>query len=237
MTETPLLDVAALTVGYGSVEVVHGIDLQVERGEIICLLGANGAGKTTTLLAISGLVPAKQGTVTFDGMPLAKRQPDAIVRAGLVQVPEDRSLFSSLTVLENLQAATGDAQAIDRVLGYFPALAGISGRRASVLSGGEQQMLALARALALSPRLLVIDEMSLGLAPLIVEGIFGVLRQIVADTGCSVLMVEQHVHLALQTADRAYVMSRGEIVRSGTAAEVEAALDEIRGSYLGASVL
>jgi branched-chain amino acid transport system ATP-binding protein len=237
MTDTPLLEVDGLTVGYGSVEVVHGIDLRVERGEIVCLLGANGAGKTTTLLAISGLIPAKQGTVAFDGMPLAKRQPDAIVRAGLVQVPEDRSLFASLTVLENLQAATGDPQAIDRVLGYFPALADISSRRASVLSGGEQQMLALARALALSPRLLVIDEMSLGLAPLIVEGIFGVLRQIVADTGCSVLMVEQHVHLALQTADRAYVMSRGEIVRSGTAAEVEAALDEIRGSYLGASVL
>ena len=144
-------------------------------------------------------------------MPLAKRQPDAIVRAGLVQVPEDRSLFASLTVLENLQAATGDATAIAQVLGYFPALADVAGRRASVLSGGEQQMLALARALALKPRLLVIDEMSLGLAPLIVENIFGVLRQIVADTGCSVLMVEQHVHLALQTADRAYVMSRGEM--------------------------
>ncbi len=236
MTDTPLLDVSGLTVGYGAVEVVHGIDLQVERGEIVCLLGANGAGKTTSLLAISGLIPARQGTVTFAGMPLAKRQPDAIVRAGLVQVPEDRSLFASLTVLENLQAATGDATAIAQVLGYFPALADIAGRRASVLSGGEQQMLALARALALKPRLLVIDEMSLGLAPLIVENIFGVLRQIVADTGCSVLMVEQHVHLALQTADRAYVMSRGEIVRSGTAAEVEDALDEIRGSYLGANL-
>jgi branched-chain amino acid transport system ATP-binding protein len=237
MTDTPLLEVSALTVGYGAVEVVHGIDLRVDRGEIVCLLGANGAGKTTTLLAISGLIPVRQGTVSFDGIPLAKRQPDAIVRSGLVQVPEDRSLFASLTVLENLQAATGDLKQIERVLGYFPALADISGRRASVLSGGEQQMLALARALALEPRLLVIDEMSLGLAPLIVESIFGVLRQIVADTGCSVLMVEQHVHLALQTADRAYVMSRGEIVRSGTAAEVEEALDEIRGSYLGASVL
>ena len=232
-----LLTVTGLTLGYGGVDVVHGIDLRVGRGEIVCLLGPNGAGKTTTLLAISGLLPLRRGFVVFDGMTLAKKQPDAIVRAGLVQVPEDRSLFGGLTVLENLQAATADQQAIDRVLGYFPKLADIVTRRASVLSGGEQQMLALARALVLEPRLLVIDEMSLGLAPLIVEGIFDVLRQIVADTGCSVLMVEQHVHLALGIADRAYVMTRGEIAQSGTAAEVEQVLEQVRGSYLGASTL
>jgi branched-chain amino acid transport system ATP-binding protein len=216
---------------------VHGVSLDVAAGEIVSLLGANGAGKTTTLLALSGLQPHRRGSVVFDGIPVAKRQPDALVRAGLVQVPEDRSLFGSLSVAENLHAATRDAAVIAGVLEYFPQLGEISGRRASVLSGGEQQMLALARALALQPRLLIIDEMSLGLAPLIVEGIFDVLRQIVADTGCAVLMVEQHVHLALGIADRAYVMSRGEIVRSGTAAEIEAALDDIRGSYLGAAVL
>jgi branched-chain amino acid transport system ATP-binding protein len=232
-----LLTVTDLTLGYGGVDVVHGIDLRIGRGEIACLLGPNGAGKTTTLLAISGLLPPRGGSVVFDGLPLAKKQPDAIVRAGLVQVPEDRSLFGGLTVLENLHAATADQKAIDRVLGYFPKLGDIVNRRASVLSGGEQQMLALARALVLEPRLLVIDEMSLGLAPLIVEGIFDVLRQIVADTGCSVLMVEQHVHLALSIADRAYVMTRGEISQSGTATEVEQALEQVRGSYLGASTL
>lgn len=230
---SPLLAVEGLALGYDGPDVVRGIDLQVAAGEIVCLLGPNGAGKTTSLLALSGLLRTREGVVRFDGAPLAKVPAHEITRRGLVQVPEDRSLFGSLTVAENLATASRDSADIERVLGYFPKLRDLSGRRASVLSGGEQQMLAVARALLLNPKLLVIDEMSLGLAPLIVAEIFGILRQIVADTDCSVLLVEQHVQLALDFADRAYVMSRGRIVDQGTASDILSRLPEIQASYFG----
>ncbi|ARJ04182.1 ABC transporter ATP-binding protein [Cnuibacter physcomitrellae] len=232
-TDEVLLQLDSVSVGYGGTPVTQGVDLTVRRGEIVCLLGPNGAGKTTTLLAISGLIPLMKGTVLFQQRDLLKRSPDALTRMGIVHVPEDRSLFGGLTVEENLKVASRDPEDIARVLGYFPKLGDILDRRATVLSGGEQQMLALARALALRPTLLIVDEMSLGLAPIIVESILPVFRRIVEETGCSVLMVEQHVRLALEIADRAYVMSRGRIVREGTAAEIAASLDELRGSYLG----
>lgn len=222
-----------VTIGYGEVPVVHDLSLTVAPGEIVCLLGPNGAGKTTTLLAASRLLPVMGGSISYAGRDTIKMSPDALTRAGLVHVPEDRSLFKALTVRENIEVATRDPKDIERVLSYFPALGSILDRRATVLSGGEQQMLALARALALKPKVLLIDEMSLGLAPIIVEAIFPVLRGIAADTGCSVLMVEQHVRLALEVADRAYVMVRGRIVREGAAAQIGASLDELRADYLG----
>ncbi|QJU55648.1 ABC transporter ATP-binding protein [Herbiconiux sp. KACC 21604] len=232
-SDAELLRLDSVSVGYGGTPVTHGVDLTVRRGEIVCLLGPNGAGKTTTLLAISGLIPLMRGSVQFQQQDLLKKSPDALTRMGIVHVPEDRSLFGALTVGENLRVASRDPEDIARVLEYFPKLGDILDRKATVLSGGEQQMLALARALALRPALLIVDEMSLGLAPIVVESILPVFRRIVADTGCSVLMVEQHVRLALGIADRAYVMSRGRIVREGTAAQISASLDELRGSYLG----
>jgi branched-chain amino acid transport system ATP-binding protein len=230
-----LLDVDSVTIGYSGAPVVNGVSLTVGAGEVVCLLGPNGAGKTTTLSAVSGLLSPRSGSIRFDGQAITGLSADRIARRGLVQVPEDRALFGSLTVRENLAAASRDAQRQERVLEYFPALAALVNRRASVLSGGEQQMLVLARAMVLQPRLLIVDEMSLGLAPLVVARILAVLRELAEATGCGLLLVEQHVHLALEIADRAYVMVRGSVISEGTAAEVSGNLDEIRGSYLGST--
>jgi branched-chain amino acid transport system ATP-binding protein len=229
----PLLTTTALSVGYSGIAVAHDLELTVGRPEIVCLLGPNGAGKTTTLLTISGLLDPISGSITFHGIDLKGVRPDERARRGIVQVPEDRSLFGSLSVRENLQVASRDEKELERVYDYFPKLRDIQDRRATVLSGGEQQMLALARAMMLRPELLIVDEMSLGLAPIVVEAILPVFRRIVDETGASVLMVEQHVHLALEVADRAYVMSRGRIIASGPAAEISNSLDDLRGSYLG----
>jgi branched-chain amino acid transport system ATP-binding protein len=228
-----LLETEALSVGYAGVAVTHDIGISVGSSEIVCLLGANGAGKTTTLLSISGLLDPLKGVIRHRGVDLHGVSPDARARLGIVQVPEDRSLFGSLTVKENLQVASRSVVELERIYSYFPKLAQIQDRRATVLSGGEQQMLALARALMLKPQLLIVDEMSLGLAPIVVEAILPVFRRIVDETGASVLMVEQHVQLALEVADRAYVMARGRIVAGGTAEHIGASLDELRGSYLG----
>ncbi|UFS59804.1 ABC transporter ATP-binding protein [Subtercola endophyticus] len=229
----PLLQATSLSVGYSGTAVAHDLNLSIGTSEIVCLLGPNGAGKTTTLLTLSGLLEPIAGSVTLHGNDLKGVRPDVRARRGIVQVPEDRSLFGSLTVKENLQVASRDEKELDRVYSYFPKLRDIQDRRATVLSGGEQQMLALARALMLRPELLIVDEMSLGLAPIVVEAILPVFRRIVDETGASVLMVEQHVHLALEVADRAYVMSRGRIIASGTASEISESLDDLRGGYLG----
>ncbi len=229
------LDVVGLTGGYRGTAVVIDVRMTLARGEIVVLLGSNGAGKTTTLLTISGVLDAFAGDVRLDGRSIAGRRPEQIARAGVIQVPEDRSLFRAMTVAENLRVGARSKSDIARVLDYFPILRPLLSRRASLLSGGEQQMLALARGLAARPKVLIVDEMSLGLAPLIVKGILPALRQIVSDTGCAMLMVEQHVHLALGMADRAYVMARGRIVKEGTAAEVAASVDELTGSYLGST--
>lgn len=233
---TALLEIEDLNTGYNGVSVVRGLSLTVNEGEVVALLGPNGAGKTTTLLTTSGLVPIISGDIRVFGKSVAGRRPHLIAREGLAHVPEGRSLFYQLTVAENLRlgAAKGSAD-IGKALGYFPALEPILERRAGLLSGGEQQMLAMARALTVSPRLLMVDEMSLGLAPIIVERLLPILRQIADETGAGVLLVEQHVHMALQVADRAYVLSHGELTMEGKASDLAKDRSLIEASYLGES--
>ena len=235
----PLLQVDGLVAGYDGVPVVHGIDMVVDAGEVVVLLGANGAGKSTTLLTLSGLLPALGGEVRFAGQPVTQRRRGTapavrLARAGLCHVPEDRGLFADLTVAEHLRLSRrrGEGSATDSVPDRFPALARLADRRAGLLSGGEQQMLALARGLASRPRILLVDELSLGLAPLVVRDLMPVLRQIADEDGVGVLVVEQHVQLALSVADRAYLLRRGRIALSGSAAELAARLDEVEAGYL-----
>ena len=229
-----LLSIENLNTGYNGVSVVRGLNLHVNPGEVVALLGPNGAGKTTTLLTTSGLVPIISGDIKVFGKTVQGRRPHMIAREGLAHVPEGRSLFYQLTVAENLRlgAAKGAAD-VKKALGYFPALEPIMDRRAGLLSGGEQQMLAMARALTVSPKLRMVDEMSLGLAPIIVERLLPILRQIADETGAGVLLVEQHVHMALQVADRAYVLSHGELAMEGDAATLRNDRSLIEASYLG----
>jgi branched-chain amino acid transport system ATP-binding protein len=229
-----LLEITDLYAGYNDVPVVRELNLHVDPGEIVALLGPNGAGKTTTLITTSALNPIIKGDIKVFGRPIKGRRPHLVARDGLAHVLEDRSLFFQLTVRENLQlgAARGTVD-IAKALEYFPALAEIQNRRAGLLSGGQQQMLAMARALTSTPKLLMVDEMSLGLAPIIVENLLKILRKIVDDTGAGVLLVEQHVHLALDIADRAYILNHGQLVMEGTSAELSANEQLLKSSYLG----
>jgi branched-chain amino acid transport system ATP-binding protein len=233
---TALLEVQEMSTGYAGVPVVRDLNLHVDEGEVVALLGPNGAGKTTTLLTTSALVPVLAGDIKVFGRSVKGRRPHLVARDGLAHVPEDRSLFFGLTVRENLRlgAAKGSAD-IDQALDYFPALKPILSRRAGLLSGGEQQMLAMGRALTVRPRLLMVDEMSLGLAPIIVERLLPVLRTIADQTGAGVLVVEQHVHLALEVADRAYVLSHGNLALEGSAAELSENRHLLESSYMGQS--
>jgi branched-chain amino acid transport system ATP-binding protein len=227
---TALIECEDLQAGYGGHPMVEGITLTVQEGEVVTLLGPNGAGKTTTLLAIAGDVDQYGGELRLDGAP-AKGGLSRRAKRGLCLVTEERSVFMGLTVAENLRVGRCDAK---YALELFPELEPLLRRRAGLLSGGEQQILTLARALARRPRVLLTDELSLGLAPLIVARLMSVLRTVSRDDGIGVLLIEQHVRQALKIADHAHVLERGRMVLSGTAAQVSSQLIDIESSYLAA---
>ena len=233
-----LLRVEGLRAGYGPVAVLDGLGLDVGEGELVVMLGANGAGKTTTMRAISGLIQ-RSGVIEFKGTSIAKSSPDQIVRAGIAQVPQGRGTFPELTVEDNLLAgaytrhrSSAVRADIDKWFGVFPRLAERRSQRAGSLSGGEQQMLAIARALMSRPLLLLCDEPSLGLAPIVTQELFRVLGELNRAEGLSVLLVEQNANLAMSIASRVYLLETGRIVASGSAAELSAD-DSIRKAYLG----
>jgi len=232
-----LLQVKGLRAGYGAVEVLRGIDLTVGEGEAVALLGSNGAGKTTLNNVMCGIFPAWSGSIGFDGADLTRAHYRDVVKAGLIQVPEGRRIFPNLSVLENLElgaftrARDKRADNIERSFTLFPRLRERTKQPAGTLSGGEQQMLAIARGLMAQPRLLILDEPSLGLSPLLVEELFALIRSL-RDGGLSVLLVEQNVGQSLEVVDRAYVMENGAIRFSGLPAELLGS-DELRRAYLG----
>jgi branched-chain amino acid transport system ATP-binding protein len=230
----PVLAVETLTAGYDEAAVIRDVDLTVGAGEVVALLGANGAGKTTTLRVVSGLVRPMAGRVLFGGDDLARTSPSARARLGIAHVPEGRGLFFGMTVAEHFRVGPR-GEPIDDALAYeyFPKLAALKGRRVGLLSGGEQQMLAVARALARRPKVLLLDELSLGLAPVIVERLLPVVRAFADERGCAVLLVEQHVHLALEVVDRGYVLSHGRIVLENDADHLRANRQLLVASYLG----
>jgi branched-chain amino acid transport system ATP-binding protein len=233
-----MLDLQAVDVFYGDVQAVHRVSLSVQRGEIVTLVGANGAGKTTTLRAISGLIQPRAGEIRFEGKRLDRLAPEQIVERGIVQVPEGRKLFPSLTVRDNLElgayarrARPHRARTLEEVMALFPILRERAGQRAGTLSGGEQQMCAIARSLMARPALLMLDEPSLGLAPRIVQEVFRVVNEIHAR-GVTMLLVEQNVRQALATSQRGYVLENGRIVLEGTGPELLAS-EATQKAYLG----
>ena len=234
-----LLEVKDIDVFYGSVQALRSVSLSVDAGERVALLGANGAGKTTTLRTISGLLSPKRGSIVFDGEEIAGLPAHVVVGKGVAHGPEGRALFPTLSVEENLRFGylprrkdkAGYGAALDRSYGYFPKLKERRKQAAGTMSGGEQQMLVVARALMSSPKLLIVDELSLGLAPKIVSQLFDIIRDVNAE-GTAVIIVEQFVHMALQNTDRAYVLAKGEVVLERASSEL-AGSEELLRSYLG----
>ncbi len=228
------LECRGLTAGRGATVVFGDLELDVEAGRVLALLGPNGAGKSTLLLTLAGLLPARAGTVAVDGATLRSGNPVAASRAGVVLVPDNRSLFTTLTVDENLEVARRrNGPAPRELLDVFPALEKRWRLTAGALSGGEQQMLAMARALIQQPKVLLVDEMSMGLAPLVVEALFDTVQRIASDHGAAIVLVEQHVNLALKVADEAAVLNRGTIVLRGGAGELRHDTDRIERAYFG----
>jgi branched-chain amino acid transport system ATP-binding protein len=235
----PVLSLQRVQAFYGSIQALKDVALTVEAGEIVTLIGANGAGKTTTLMTISGLVPVADGDIRFMGEPIHGLRPDKIVARGISQVPEGRHIFPTLSVLENLELGAflrrdkaGIKKDRDYIFCLFPILGERRHQPGGTLSGGEQQMLAISRALMARPRLLLLDEPSLGLAPLIIRQIFAIIKKINQENTTAILLVEQNAHLALQVAHRGYVMENGRIVLTDTAAGLMGN-EEVRRAYLG----
>jgi len=239
MSDGLLLTISGLNVYYGRLHVLKGVSLHVNRGEVVALLGANGAGKTTTLRTVSGLLRPAGGTVTFDGQKIGGHSPDRLVRLGITQVPEGRQVFGPLSVQDNLhlgaytrRQARGELAAdLERVFALFPPLRDSRTRRAGSLSGGQQQMLAMGRALMSRPRLLLLDEPCLGLAPLVAKQIMQTIARL-RDEGTTILLVEQNARAALRIADRGYVMETGKLVLEGSSDELLRNKD-VRRAYLG----
>ena len=234
----PLLELKDVLARYGPIRALHGVSLTVDEGEVVAILGANGAGKTTTLRAICGMVRTA-GEITFAGRTIARRSPESIARLGIAHVPEGRGLFTELSVWDNLRMGAvvrGGQKALrqnaERFLGYFPWMEKRRDQQAGTLSGGEQQMLALVRGLVSDPRLLLLDEPSLGLAPTIVRELFGIVQRLNQEEGLTVLVVEQNATIALETASRAYVLEVGKVAVSGESAELQRH-EGVRKSYLG----
>jgi branched-chain amino acid transport system ATP-binding protein len=231
-SDEPLLSLQSLTAGYDGVPVVRSVSLEVGAGEVVALLGANGAGKTTTLRAVSGTVRPLGGTISFLSESTAGVAPERLTRRGLAHVPEGRGIFFGLTVAEHYRLHRVRPGACEELFG---ALAPLRDRRAGLLSGGEQQMLAMSCAMARRPRMMLVDELSLGLAPVIVESLLPTVRRYAQENGAGVLLVEQHVQLALQVVDRAYVLAHGEIVLHRPAADLRGDMNLLRESYLGSA--
>ena len=231
-----LLELAGVDANYGQLQVLHGVSLSVGEGEVVAVLGGNGAGKTTTLRAVSGMV-STSGDVRFAGERITRASPERVARLGIAHVPEGRGIFSELSVFENLQLGAylrrdGFGEDYERVRGYFPWLETRRDQQAGTLSGGEQQMLALARALMAGPRLLLLDEPSLGLAPIVVRGLFEIVGELNEKEGLAVLVVEQNAKLALRSSSRAYVLEVGRVALEGPSAEL-AENESVRKAYLG----
>ncbi|WP_017934971.1 ABC transporter ATP-binding protein [Nocardioides sp. Iso805N] len=232
--ETPVLEVRGLTAGYGAVTVVRDVDVRLTAGKVLAVLGPNGAGKTTLLSTMAGLLPRIGGEVLVEGKALPNARPGAANRSGLVLVSDDRALFTRLTIRENLQVAHRPGGLdVDGAMDMFPALKKRLKVAAGAVSGGEQQMLAVARALVQRPKVLLIDEMSMGLAPVIVEELLPVVRRIADETGAVIVLVEQHVHLALEVADEALVIVHGDVRLATAAGELAAHPELLQTAYLG----